>query len=73
MMAVEMGRSHVIQPIALALLKVLRLGLGYFGNLEERVPWLLGFWMLTLFPQPILLLYFLVIQVTIDSFLLPYP
>ena len=41
---------------------MIRLGLGYFGNLAERVPWLLGFWMLSLFPQPLIMLYFIVVQ-----------
>ncbi|KAL1514837.1 hypothetical protein AB1Y20_003922 [Prymnesium parvum] len=56
---------QLLTPMAFwswAVIEVLRLGLGYFGNLAERVPWLLAFWMLTLFPQPVLQLYFLFIQ-----------
>ena len=43
-----------------ALLEPIRLLLGYIGNLRERVAWLGGFWVLTIFPQLAVHLYFLV-------------
>ena len=45
-----------------ALLEPIRLLLGYIGNLRERVAWLGGFWVLTLFPQIAVHIYFLVGQ-----------
>lgn len=42
-----------------ALLEPIRLILGYVGNLKERVAWLGGFWVLTIFPQLVVHLYFL--------------
>jgi len=48
-----------------------RLGLGYFGNLSERVPWLVAFWMLTLFPQPLIQMYFFVVQDAAGWFVTP--
>ena len=41
------------------LLEPVRLLLGYVGNLRERVAWLGGFWVLTIFPQLVAHLYFL--------------
>ena len=41
------------------LLEPIRLLLGYVGNLRERVAWLGGFWVLTIFPQIIAHVYFL--------------
>merc|ERR1712216_854553 len=40
----------------------IRLLLGYVGNLRERVAWLGGFWVLTIFPQLIAHMYFLFAQ-----------
>ena len=41
------------------------------GNLAERVPWLFGFWMLTLFPQPVLQFYFMFVQGIAQWYVLP--
>ncbi|NWT88527.1 TMM17 protein, partial [Lanius ludovicianus] len=42
--------------ILVSLTELIRLYLGYAGNLQERVPELTAFWLLTLFPQlPIIL------------------
>lgn len=54
-----------------ACIEVIRLALGYFGNLAERVPWLMGFLMLTLFPQPVIHFFFLGIQPIAGWFVLP--
>jgi len=54
-----------------AFIEMLRLGLGYFGNLAERVPWLMGFWMLTLFPQPVIQMWFMLVQGLAGWFVLP--
>lgn len=54
-----------------AFIEVIRLALGYYGNLSERVPWLVGFWILTLFPQPIAPLYFVLIQDLAGWFVMP--
>lgn len=54
-----------------AFIEAIRLALGYFGNLAERVPWLMGFWMLTLFPQPIIQSWFMFVQGLADWFVLP--
>ena len=45
------------------LLEPIRLLLGYVGNLRERVAWLGGFWILTVFPQLVVHIYFCVGQV----------
>ena len=50
-----------------ALLEPIRLLLGYVGNLRERVAWLAGFWVLTLFPQTVVHLYFLFGQQAVDE------
>ena len=44
---------------------------GYVGNLGERVAWLAPFWILTLFPQMLTQLYFLVAQRLIGWVTLP--
>jgi len=44
------------------LLEPVRLLLGYVGNLRERVAWLGGFWVLTIFPQLVAHFYFAVAQ-----------
>jgi hypothetical protein len=49
-----------------ALIEPIRLLLGYVGNLRERVAWLGGFWVLTLFPQLVIHIYFLFGQQAID-------
>jgi len=54
-----------------ALLEPIRLLLGYVGNLRERVAWLGGFWVLTIFPQLVAHLYFLVGQEQIGWFTMP--
>lgn len=54
-----------------ALIEAIRLGLGYFGNLAERVPWLIGFWLLTLFPQTVIHGYFMLVQEAAGWFVLP--
>ena len=45
----------------------LRILLGYVGNLRERVAWLGGFWVLSLFPQLAVHIYFLVGQSFFDN------
>ena len=55
----------VLSPMAFwvwFLLEPIRLVLGYVGNLSERVAWLGGFWVLTVAPQLIVQIYFLVAQ-----------
>ena len=54
-----------------ALLEPIRLVLGYVGNLRERVAWLGGFWVLTVFPQLVVHIYFLVGQSAIGWINLP--
>ena len=52
----------VISPMMFwvwVLLEPIRLLLGYVGNLRERVAWLGGFWVLTIFPQIGVHVYFL--------------
>lgn len=44
------------------LVEPIRLLLGYVGNLNERVAWLGGFWVLSIFPQLIAHMYFLIGQ-----------
>ena len=47
----------VVSPMVFwvwAFVEPIRLVLGYVGNLRERVAWLGGFWVLTIFPQSIL-------------------
>ena len=64
----------VVSPMSFwvwALLEPIRLLLGYIGNLRERVAWLGGFWVLTVFPQTILHVYFIVGQASIGWFTLP--
>eukprot|EP00057_Strongylocentrotus_purpuratus_P034256 XP_794509.4 PREDICTED: transmembrane protein 17 [Strongylocentrotus purpuratus] len=54
--------------VVLTGVEVIRLYLGYLGNLQERVPELAGFWLLTLILQFPLILYLL-----IDSRAMPFP
>lgn len=52
----------VVSPMVFwvwALLEPIRLLLGYVGNLRERGAWLGGFWVLTIFPQTLVHLYFI--------------
>merc|ERR1711915_279693 len=43
--------------LVFSLLEVVRLYLGYLGNLSEKVPELSGFWLLTLIQLPVLCFY----------------
>ena len=64
----------VISPMIFtvwALLEPIRLILGYVGNLRERVAWLGGFWVLTIFPQLVVHIYFLVGQASIGWITMP--
>ena len=64
----------VISPMVFwvwAFVEPIRLLLGYVGNLSERVAWLGGFWILTVFPQAIVHIYFIVGQWGIGWFTLP--
>merc|ERR1711871_1361594 len=64
----------VVSPMVFwvwVLLEPIRLALGYVGNLRERVAWLGGFWVLSLFPQLVVHVYFLVGQGAIGWFSLP--
>jgi hypothetical protein len=66
--------SELLTPMLFyiwAFVEVLRLALGYFGNLAERVPWLMAFWVLTLFPQPAIQFYFMFVQRIAGWFILP--
>ena len=54
-----------------ALLEPIRLFLGYVGNLRERVAWLGGFWVLSIFPQLFVHIYFLVGQSAIGWIIMP--
>ncbi|XP_071508587.1 transmembrane protein 17-like [Diadema antillarum] len=54
--------------VVLTGVEVIRLYLGYLGNLQERVPELAGFWLLTLVLQFPLLLF-----LTVDSHSMPFP
>ncbi|XP_054767625.2 transmembrane protein 17-like [Lytechinus pictus] len=54
--------------VVLTGVEIIRLYLGYLGNLQERVPELAGFWLLTLILQFPLVLYLLV-----DSRAMPFP
>jgi len=53
------------------LLEPIRLLLGYVGNLSERVAWLMPFWVLTIFPQLLVHIYFVFIQDLIAWVVLP--
>ena len=55
----------VVSPMVFwiwAFVEPVRLLLGYVGNLHERVAWLGGFWVLTIFPQIVMHLYFCLAQ-----------
>ena len=53
------------------ILEPIRLVLGFVGNLGERVAWLAGFWVLTLFPQLVVHIYFVAGQNAIGWFTMP--
>lgn len=52
--------------IALPLIEVIRLYIGYVGNLEEKVPELAGSWLLTLLLQLPLLIFLLLVPGTLS-------
>ena len=64
----------VVSPMVFwvwAFVEPIRLLLGYVGNLHERVAWLGGFWVLSIFPQICVHIYFVVAQGNIGWFNLP--
>jgi len=64
----------VVSPMVSAVwafVEPIRVLLGYVGNLRERVAWLGGFWVLSIFPQIVVFLYFMVGQWAIGWFTLP--
>jgi len=62
----------VLSPLVLSvwfLLEPIRLYLGFAGNLQEKVPQLTGFWLLTLIPQlPIAFFFVLSLPVRVNGY-----